>query len=383
MRSFKKITAAVISGLISFSAVSALPETTVDSNPNFSYKILEGKDIILTEIKPSKLETLSGPVEGYYNVVEIANDASKAKIVKNNYTILDAIEFWGIVIGLGFTVIVPVCMLSNPNIRPEIGKFKNFKYIYSKITSVDLPHCKKVGKNAFLSCQNLKTVSLPKCTILEKCSLMSCHNVTKLNVPECLVLDNPFGIDTSYPIRYDAGKKLKELNAQKCTRIEDRCFGGFMNLEKLNLPNLISVGCESFAFCRSLKNVSLNSCAEIKECAFRKCTSLKNIDLPNCKKIGWGAFEGCCKLTKFNAPNVKEIGANAFGAFRNDRDQTVWFKRNDLEEVYVPSCSYIGENAFSDCKKLKKITVSHNCKFAKNSLPFERVSSNKLEIIRV
>ena len=41
MRSFKKITAAVLSGLISFSAVSALPETTVDSNPNFSYKILE------------------------------------------------------------------------------------------------------------------------------------------------------------------------------------------------------------------------------------------------------------------------------------------------------------------------------------------------------
>ena len=156
-----------------------------------------------------------------------------------------------------------------------------------------------------------------------------------------------------------------------------------MNLEKANLQGATSIGCEGFDLCKSKKTISLNSCTEIQESAFKKCRSLRNIDLPNCKKIGRGAFEGCAKVKKLNAPKVTEIGAEAFGGFKCQEGEKVWFFPSDLEEVYVPNCNYIGENAFDGCKKLKKITVSHDCKFAKNALPDERVQNNKLEIVRV
>lgn len=385
MLKMKKLIAVALSVMFMFPTINALPGNIVDSNPNFSYKIVGNKDAILTEIKPTKLKKLSDPIEGRYNIVEVANDASKAEVVPKYCNRFDVVTFWMLVAGL---MVSPLFMFSgflfdNPNNVPKVGKFKGNKYIYSGITSVDLPHCKKVGKKAFLGCQNLKTVNLPKCTVLEKGSLTCCNNVTKLNVPECLVLDNPFGIDTGYYTYYDAWKSLKELNAEKCTKIEDWCFRGFKNLKKVNLPSLISLGCESFALCRSLNNVSLDSCITIKELAFRGCISLKNVNLPNCEKIGEGAFDGCYNIKKFSAPKVKEVNQDAFVTPKNRDGKTSFLCSSKLEEVYIPNCTYIGENAFGDCKKLKKITISCNCKLSKNSLPFERVSNNELEIVRV
>lgn len=383
MKSLKKFTAAVLSALVSFSAVNALPERADSYKSGFSYKVVSYKDAILTEIKPSKQRRLSDPIEGRYNIIEVADNASQAEAVPEYYDRGDVASFWLMAGGL---MCSPLFMFSgflfdNPNNVPKVGKFKGDKYVYSGITSVDLPYCKRVGKNAFLNCQKIKTVNLPQCTVLEEGSLTCCNGVTKLNVPECLVLNNPFGIDTKYEIWYDAQKSLMELNAQKCTKIEDRCFGGFTNLKKANIPNVTTVGKESFALCRSLSDVSLDSCTDIKDSAFKRCISLKNIYLPNCKRVGFKAFEDCRNIINFIAPKVTAIGANAF-ANTSGNSQALWIWANKLEEVYIPSCTYIGANAFKDCKKLKRITVSRDCKFADNSLPFERVSSNKLEIVR-
>ena len=381
----KKFVATFLSVLMSFSAVSALPETNASSAQNVSYKIVNGKDAVLTELKFSEQKKLKGPIEGRYNIIEIADNASKVKVVPEYYGRADVVSFWLLAAGLMCSPFFMFAgfLFDNPDNVPKMGKIKGNKYVYSAITSVDLPYCKKVGKNAFLNCKSLRTVNLPKCTALAKESLACCHNVTKLDIPECLVLDNPFGINTSDHIRYEAYEKLKELNAPKCTRVESRCFGGFVNLEKANLQGATSIGCEGFALCKSLKTISLNSCTEIQESAFKKCRSLRNIDLPNCKKIGRGAFEGCAKVKKLNAPKVTEIGAEAFGGFKCQEGEKVWFFPSDLEEVYVPNCNYIGENAFDGCKKLKKITVSHDKKKKKNALPDERVQNNKLEIVRV
>lgn len=385
MKNLKKLIATVLSIMVSFSAANASSETTVNSNPNFSYKILDDKNVVLTELKSSELKKLSDPIEGHYNIVEVSDNASKAKVVAQYYGRGEVILFWVMVTALICSPLFPFVgfLYDSPNIIPKVGKFKYNKSVYSGITSVDLPNCKRVGKHAFLGCDNLKTVNLPKCTVLERGCLACCNNVTKLNIPECLVLDNPFGIDTKYDIRYDAWKALKELNAQKCTKVEDRCFGGFMSLRKVNLPSAVSIGRESFALCRFLNDISLDSCVDIKEYAFKGCRFLKNIDLPNCEKIGHGAFEECFSIRKLNAPKVTEIGADAFETIKNRNGKTAWLLDSKLEEAYIPNCTYIGDNAFGDCKKLKKITVSRDCKFGKNSLPFERVQNNKLEIVRV
>lgn len=379
MKSLKKVTASILSVLISFSAVSEAAETTVDSNPNFCYKIVDEKNAVLTEFKSSKLKNLSDP-EGY-NIIEIADDASKTEV----YNRSDVINFWATVVLTAPTIVVPAFMFDNPENPPKVGKFKRNNVI-SGITSVNLPHCKRVGKRAFSCCNKLETVNLPECTTLERDSLMGCIMVNKLNVPKCLTLSSPFGIYGNH----SAKGSLKELNAEQCTKIEKGSFKGFMKLEIANIPNVTYVGSECFDYCKSLKELDLNkckiipercfqrcfglrtillnSCTEIKKNAFKKCESLQNMNLPNCTKIGPDAFEGCKNLCKLSAPKLTSISKNAF---------------TSLSEVYIPACKYVGEGTFNNCRNLKKITVSRDCKFEGSSLPYDKVLNNELEIVRV
>lgn len=363
MRCFKKLTAVVLSAMFMFSTASASSKNIVDSNPNFCYKVVNEKDIVLTELKSSELQNLSDP-EGY-NIVEVAKDASKVEVC----SLGEVISFWA-----AFTVIImsPLFMFAgfmfdHPDNPPELGRIKccNAK---SKITSIDLPNCKKVGKRAFACCSRLETVNLPKCTVLEKDSFCKCWHIRKLNIPECLKLDKPFGVFNGC-----IGGDLQEVNAQKCTKIGKGSFKGYDHLETINIPNVTCIENECFEYCSALKSISLDSCTTIKKWAFRNCKSLENINLPNCTKIESRAFDGCCNIKKINAPKIKMIS----------RITKTFPLCDSLEEVYIPSCKHIDAGSFSNCANLKKITISRDCKFAKNALPFERVANNKLEIVRV
>ena len=128
----KKFVATFLSVLMSFSAVSALPETNANSAQNVSYKIVNGKDAVLTELKFSEQKKLKGPIEGRYNIIEIADNASKVKVVPEYYGRADVVSFWLLAAGLMCSPFFMFAgfLFDNPDNIPKMGKIKGNKHVY-------------------------------------------------------------------------------------------------------------------------------------------------------------------------------------------------------------------------------------------------------------
>ncbi len=130
----------------------------------------------------------------------------------------------------------------------------------------------------------------------------------------------------------------------------------------------------AFHDCTSLTSITIpDSLTEIGFCAFEGCTLLTSIIIPNSvTKIGKETFKDCTSLTSITLPDgVKEIGGNAFSGtpwlenFPNDfvivgDSLLIKYKGSDKSVTVADSVTEIGNYAFSDCKKLTRITLPNS-----------------------
>ena len=79
--------------------------------------------------------------------------------------------------------------------------------------------------------------------------------------------------------------------------IGNGAFYGCSALQEIKLPvNVLTIGQESFANCKSLKKVVLNEGLEsIGVMAFSGCTNLTIPSVPEGTAVAHGAFKGCKK----------------------------------------------------------------------------------------
>ena len=152
--------------------------------------------------------------------------------------------------------------------------------------------------------------------------------------------------------------------------ISNNMLTGFVNLKTIDTSNkLIVIGREAFKNNKLLESVALpDQINEIYESIFEGCESLKNVNFPrntkgitkamfkNCKSlseielhdevtgIGEEAFSGCSSLDYIEIPkSVTTIGKQAFESC------------SDLNSISIFGQPKIEENAFKDCKGLRKI----------------------------
>ena len=267
MEIFKKLTASVLSALISFSAVASANYTR--SNENFSYEVTEdnyGRNAILTEIKNSKFKKISNPCNEYH-IVEVADNASKAGYVETYHTKWDEFKEWAFV-RLCVLSIVGIFAIGYEEFRPKEGDYKGMKLVYPQMTSVDLPHCKKVGKKAFADCRDLKTVKLSSCTVLGENSFLNCQSLKNINLPKC----EKIGCSA-----FKGCNSLKKFSAPKVTEIGSEAFAED-ELEEVYVPNCTCVNEKAFAGCKKLKKITVS-----RNCKFANNSlpdeRLKNKDL--------------------------------------------------------------------------------------------------------
>lgn len=272
MEIFKKLTASVLSALISFSAVASANYTR--SSENISYEVIGdkyGRSAILTEIKISKFKKISNPCNAYY-IVEVADNASKAGYVETYHTKWDEFREWAFV-RLCILSVVGIMAIGYEEFRPKEGDYKGMKLVYPQMESVDLPNCNKVGKRAFADCQDLKTVNLPSCTVLGEDSFLNC-------------------------------KSLKNINLDKCEKIGCGAFKGCNKLKKFSGPEVTEIGAEAFQ-----KN------------------ELEEVYVPKCTCINENAFAGCSKLKKITISSDCKLADDSLPAER--------LKNNELEIIKV------------------------------------------------
>ena len=153
--------------------------------------------------------------------------------------------------------------------------------------------------------------------------------------------------------------------------IDERAFCGCISLKSVPGDGRVNhISDETFKNCASLENVRLKSNIEtIGRCAFAGCSSLSRVSFKGkCKTISAQAFYNCPKFYLSKKYHIENQSGNyyingfIFNCF-GKREQH--FVRNYLqwEEVYIPgSCVGFFENPFLNSRVVKKIIVPGSVK---------------------
>lgn len=127
---------------------------------------------------------------------------------------------------------------------------------------------------------------------------------------------------------------LKTVSLENCTRI---CYRAFMYAsglipENIYLPKVSVVESQAFGSCRVSSTVT------------KKLFTNINF-LPNCISLSASAFVGCSDLLTVNLPLCSSVGSAAFQSC------------SSLSMVSLPACTVIYSYAFQNCSKLTTLIL--------------------------
>ncbi len=166
---------------------------------------------------------------------------------------------------------------------------------------------------------------------------------------------------------------ISEINIPATvTNIGKRAFSNIPTLKTISVPNSVkTIGLSCFVMCTGLTEVKLPARLEkLENSLFKGCRSLTKVTLPqNIDKIDTGTFEDCKALAHIDLPqSVTTIGLNAFKNTALTEvpvtpnlkliDSNAFEGCNGLTSVSLPASVQIENEAFKNCKNLRKATIS-------------------------
>lgn len=174
-----------------------------------------------------------------------------------------------------------------------------------------------------------------------------------------------FNKDKTKLIRYP-GKKAdaKYSIPDSVVTIGESAFAVNKSIESIEIPDSVQEICNrAFLGCTKLKDINIPDSVVLIESGdkgvFTNCTSLTNITIPNSiTTIPWYTFSGCTGLTDVTIPNsVNTIGCGAFSGCTG------------LKNITIPhSVTEIESNAFADCSGLESINIPNGVTILANSV---------------
>ena len=166
---------------------------------------------------------------------------------------------------------------------------------------------------------------------------------------------------------------ISEINIPATvTNIGKQAFSNIPTLKTISVPNSVkTIGLSCFVMCTGLTEVKLPARLEkLENSLFKGCRSLTKVTLPqNIDKIDTGTFEDCKALAHIDLPQkVTTIGLNAFKNTALTEvpvttnlkliDSNAFEGCNGLTSVSLPSSVQVENEAFKNCKNLRKATIS-------------------------
>ena len=235
----------------------------------------------------------------------------------------------------------------------------------SNLERMDIPtRTGRIGTSAFRDCIKMKALTIHNSKIrIGERAFENCASLESITLPEGL------------------------------TELYGGVFNSCKSLKKIDLPESLTVlGESAFSDCVGLESITIPaSVAKIDDLVFNGCVSLTHVELSDgLKKIGKGAFKNCSALTKITIPasvtNLSDALFRGCGAMRsisvdpknkfyksapNKREGSdhVLFNKNKSVLIAYPASSrevqydvpdsvtIISDWAFSECKKLNRITI--------------------------
>lgn len=176
-------------------------------------------------------------------------------------------------------------------------------------------------------------------------------NITYVKIPDSVKTLGSYAFYSSGVSSMDIGNGLETVN--------DYAFGN-TKLTEVTLPNSVKkIGTGAFYYAGYLKRVKLpQSLVSVPKYTFRNCVSLESVDMPAVTEVCLNAFENA---EKFDMDVSKLTKIDSF-AFQNSGLTEVTL--NAVNAVVINQYGgmtngeqNIGNDVFSDCKKLKKVTL--------------------------
>jgi hypothetical protein len=238
----------------------------------------------------------------------------------------------------------------------------------TEITNVDFTGKTNINKYILYGASYITDVTLPTdVTSIEEYAFYNCSNlvIPQLYLPSLTSIgSNAFkgtkvqtitNLGTINTIPASCFKDCSSLSSivipSTVTAIGNQAFNGCTNLviSDLNLPNVTTLGTESFRGTKIQTISNLGNITEIPNDCFRQISTLVSIIIPNnVTRIGNNAFKECSGLTTINIPNG--VTSIDFGAFSDC---------SSLTSVTIPSSvTTIGVVAFWNCNSMTSITIN-------------------------
>lgn len=207
---------------------------------------------------------------------------------------------------------------------------------------------KEISSGAFNNCETLENI-----------------NVSDNNKACCSVDGVLFNKDKTKLICYPDKKAGAKYSIPDSVVTIGKCaFAGNKSIESIEIPDSVQEICDrAFLGCTKLKDINIPDSVVLIESGdkgvFTNCTSLTNITIPDSiTAIPWYIFSGCTGLTDVTIPNsVNTIGCGAFSGCTG------------LKNITIPdSVTEIESNAFADCSGLESINIPNGVTILANSV---------------
>lgn len=257
------------------------------------------------------------------------------------------------------------------NISNTVTQIPSFLFFSTEdhspnITSVlfeEDSRCEAIGEHAFQNLKNLKSMALPdSVTQIGAYAFFKCISVSDINLGENLFSIGAFSFSECSAI-------TTLIIPKKVETINESAFSFCTSLTKLTLCDGVKkIEANAFAECSSLSEIDLgNTVSEICDDAFLNCTSLQSITLPDSLvTFSLRSFNGCSVTQTIG-------GITYLDRWIVSCDKYV-INAINIEETTVGFL----ENAFKDCKDIKKIFIPSTLKYIKQNAFESDVELNEI-----
>ena len=259
-----------------------------------------------------------------------------------------------------------LCLDINDVYMPNAFDFGQYVFENTKTISVDFK--KYAGFSAsegiFNDCKNLSAVKNEECLFMVSTPIQekSYTGIPKNLFRNCVKLSS-FDFNKTFPTTIE--------------EIDTTCMFGnvgpsaFYNtaLSSVKSDNLTSIEDYAFANCSALSNIELNALTTCKKYAFANDINLSTISLPNAEFFQDHIFDNCTNITNLSIEKCTSIKGDTFANCGADNLSiyapmvsailTSGFRNCNAEYIKLSNDVAIlsGNNAFQNCKNLKKICI--------------------------
>ncbi len=222
----------------------------------------------------------------------------------------------------------------------------------------------KIGESAFRDCTSMKTLSIKNnCIKIGERAFENCSDLQDVSLPS--------GLTEIYGGVFNSCKSLKHIELpEKLTILGESAFSDCVSLENINIPETVTkIDDLAFNGCVGLESIVLHEgLKKIGKSAFKNCHSLTQVYLPSTVNyISNAPFRGCDVLKSIQVspknksyksePNKREGHDHVL--FNKNKSVIIAYPASSREVQYdIPdSVTVISDWAFSECKKLNRVTI--------------------------